>query len=116
MFRDSSYFINYMDGVMSELNVLKLLDDAITAVRDTEYHTVEYVEDGCDGDATGVLYDDVEASVHEVAEDIQCKFDKLTEDNKRLREALEWAEDYTPHSGNQELNPATKALAQTEEA
>ena len=32
---------------------------------------------------------------------------------KLLREALDWAEDYTPFSGNADMNAATKALSVT---
>ena len=69
-------------------DVAGLLDEAITSVRDTNYHEVHYGEDGCDGMYIGILYSDVEAVIHETAEQIQQSHDRLTEENKRLREAL----------------------------
>ena len=43
----------------------------------------------------------------------KCKIAKQAEQIKLLREALDWAEDYTPFSGDADMNLATKALNQT---
>ena len=64
---------------MIELNILEILDEAIVSVKDTNYHEVQYGDEGCDGVDIGVVYSDIESVVHEIAENIQLKFNALTE-------------------------------------
>lgn len=68
---------------MSEFNLVEDFDYAITSVRDTDWHWIE------EGVHVGVAYGDIDCAVTECAEKWQASHDKLTEQNKLLREALD---------------------------
>ena len=137
MFSDSSYFINYMDGVMSELK-MSAKDRILKCIVAELCEAVRLDEDSCGIDISGGLYGDATSQfmrdtawniaklseqVDEARSSRQELIDKLTADNKRLREflaeasqlrdgdmgeAADWLLDNT--------DDILEALAQTEEA
>ncbi len=87
-----------------EFSVLEFLDEVITSVRDTNYHEVMYGEDGCDGRDTGVIYDEVECSIHEAAETLQARHNNMASRIVELEKSLQAMTEFAEHQMHPEVN------------
>lgn len=99
---------------MSEFNLVEDFDYAITSVRDTDWHWID--DDDGEDIRVGVDYNDIKCAVNECASKWQLSHDKLTEQVKMLRDALDLADTWLRIDGQYYGSPVCGEITNTLEA